>query len=44
MSAVPVAVVGEENGIFNSFLEGLDGTTLTLSRMEEEDAREALKE
>lgn len=44
MNPVPVAVVGDENSIFNSFLEELDGTTLSLSRMEEEEAREALTE
>lgn len=42
MQAVPVAVVEEGNLFFESFLDELDGSTLTVNRMEEEEAREAL--
>lgn len=44
MDAIPVAVVKEGNQYFETFLEELDGDTLVLSEMEEDEAKEALKE
>ncbi|MDO4322409.1 MAG: ABC transporter permease [Lachnospiraceae bacterium] len=44
MKAVPVAVVEEGNVYFEHFLDEMDGTTLELCRMEEEEALRALEE
>lgn len=43
MKEIPVALVQEGNGIFETFLEQLDGETVGLQVMEEEQALEALK-
>ncbi len=43
MKPIPTAVVEGENKIFETFLDALDGETLTLRRMEEKEAQEALK-
>ena len=43
MKPIPTAVVEGENKIFETFLDALDGETLTLRRMEEQEAQEALK-
>lgn len=43
MNPVPAAVVKEGNGIFETFLQAMDGETLVLSEMGEEEAQEALK-
>lgn len=44
MDAIPVAVVGGENQSFLAFLTELDQSTLEISRLEEEEALEALKD
>lgn len=44
MTTLPVAVVGEENPFFGTFLEQLDGTTLAVSEMDEAEAEAALED
>lgn len=44
MKAIPAALVSQDNKIFESFVKGLDGEMLSLSEMEEDQAREALME
>lgn len=43
MKPIPVAVVEGENRIFEAFLDGLDGETLSLKRLGEEEAKTALE-
>ncbi len=43
MKPIPVAVVEGGNQIFETFLDGLDGETLALDRMDDKKAREALE-
>lgn len=44
MKAIPVAVVKEGNQYFEAFLEELDGNTLSLAKMTEDEAEEALRD
>ena len=44
MEAVPVALVREGNKIFEAFLGTMEGETLILTPMEEEDAKNALRD
>lgn len=44
MNPIPVALTGEDNPVFETFLQSLDGETLLLTEMEEEDAIQGLKD
>lgn len=44
MHEIPVALVSEQNTAFETFLDALDGDMLTVTRMEREQAEEALKD